>query len=132
VINAGLDIFVVGAHLTGQPLNRQLVDVGGSLISETATAPRYRLYALDTIPPKPGLVRVGSGGASIAGEVWRLPAAAFGSFVAALPMPMAIGTVALAGGLELSGFLVEPIAMEGARDITAFGGWRDYLASLKR
>lgn len=129
--NGPLDIFVAGAHLTGQPLNRQLVLAGGTLVGPLATAPVYRLHALDTVPPKPGLVRVPDGGASILGEVWRLPAAGFGSFVAALPAPMAIGKVELDDGRSVSGFLVEPAALDAAHDITGFGGWRSYLASLR-
>lgn len=123
-----VELMVVGAHLRGQPLNAQLVAAGGSFVREVTTAPTYRLYALDTVPPKPGLVR-SDAGAAIAGEVWRLPAAGFGTFVAALPAPMAIGTVSLADGSAVTGFLVEPYAVAGAEDITAFGGWRAYRAA---
>jgi allophanate hydrolase len=127
--NPELEIFVVGAHLSGQPLNPQLVVAGGTLAASIDTAPIYRMYALDTVPAKPGLVRVDSGGAAISGEVWRLPAAGFGTFVAAVPAPMAIGQVVLADGRSVSGFLVEPSALDGAREITAFGGWRAFRAS---
>jgi allophanate hydrolase len=126
-----LELLVVGAHLLGEPLNHQLVAAGGSLVGGVTTAPAYRLFALDTAPPKPGLVRVGPGGARIAGEVWRLPSAGLGAFVAALPAPMAIGSVELADGSRVTGFLVEPIAVEGARDITAHGGWRAYRAAAE-
>jgi allophanate hydrolase len=129
--NRSIDIFVAGAHLSGQPLNVQLVAAGGSLVGEVRTAPRYRMHALDTVPPKPGLVRVEHGGASIAGEVWRLPAAGFGSFVASLPTPMAIGQVSLEDDRCVAGFLVEPAALTTAHDITEFGGWRAYLASTR-
>jgi allophanate hydrolase len=129
--NPSVDVFVVGAHLTGQPLNRQLVEAGGTLVATTATASQYRLYALETVPPKPGLVRVTDDGVRIDGEVWRLPAAGFGTFVASIPAPMAIGTVALADGSEVSGFLVEPVALAGAPDISGFGGWRNYLAARR-
>jgi allophanate hydrolase len=128
--NRTVDVFVAGAHLTGQPLNVQLVIAGGSLVEEVSTAPRYRLYALDTVPPKPGLVRVEEPGSAILGEIWRLPAAGFGSFVAGIPAPMAIGQVLLEDGRSVSGFLVEPAALATARDITGFGGWRAYRASL--
>ncbi|MCJ1714350.1 allophanate hydrolase [Curtobacterium sp. VKM Ac-2922] len=132
-----VDLLVVGAHLRGQPLNGQLVAAGGSFVMEAHTASDYRLYALDTVPPKPGLVRAGpvtpgdgrspaSGSGSIVGEVWRLPAAGFATFVAALPAPMAIGTVALDDGTDVTGFLVEPWAVDGAQDITQHGGWRAY------
>jgi allophanate hydrolase len=127
--NPGIDLFVVGAHLTGQPLNSQLVEAGGTLIATTATAPQYRLHALETSPPKPGLVRVTEGGVRIAGEVWRLPAAGFGTFAAAVPSPMVIGKVTLADGVDVSGFLVEPFAVVGAPDISDSGGWRNYLAA---
>jgi allophanate hydrolase len=120
---------VAGAHLGGQPLNAQLTDRGAELVSTTTTSADYRLVALPTTPPKPGVVRVADGSA-LEVEVWRLDDAAFGSFVAALPQPMAIGKVTLADGTLVSGFLVEPIAVEGAEDITRFGGWRSYLASL--
>ncbi|MCW2755086.1 MAG: allophanate hydrolase [Marmoricola sp.] len=130
--NRAVDLFVAGAHLSGQPLNAQLVVAGGTLVAQVRTEASYRLYALDTVPPKPGLVRVPDNGtqdgASIAGEVWRLPAVGFGTFVAGLPAPMAIGQVRLDDGRSVSGFLVEPVALETAQDITRFGGWRDYLA----
>ncbi|MER7379196.1 allophanate hydrolase [Streptomyces lanatus] len=128
--NPGLELFVVGAHLTGQPLNAQLVQAGGTLVGPARTAARYRLHALATRPLKPGLVRTAEGGAGIEGEIWRLPAAGFGALTAAVPAPMAIGTVELADGGRISGFLVEPYAVENAPDITGFGGWRAYLASL--
>lgn len=124
-----LDLFVVGAHLSGQPLNRQLVQAGGSLVRPARTAETYRLRALATTPPKPGLVRVPEGGSGVEGEVWRLPAAGFGTFVAAVPPPMVIGTVELSDGSSVPGFLAEPWAIEGTEDITEFGGWRGYLAA---
>lgn len=125
-----VDLLVVGAHLSGQPLNHQLVACGASLVGPVETASAYRLLALGTTPPKPGLVRVTEGGTRIAGEVWRLPAAGLGAFVAALPAPMAIGSVQLADGRSVAGFLVEPIAVAGAADISEHGGWRAYRASI--
>lgn len=124
-----LPVAVVGAHLTGQPLNHQLVSLGARLAATTATAPAYRLYALDTVPPKPGLVRVAAGGAAIEAEVWELPPAALGAFTAALPRPMTLGSVELADGSSVPGFLCEPRALDGARDITELGGWRAYLTA---
>jgi len=123
-----LDLVVVGAHLTGQPLNHQLVAAGATFGEAVATAPHYRLHALDTTPPKPGLVRSPGDGASIAGELWRVPAAGFATFVAALPQPMTVGPVDLHDGRRVTGFLCEPAALAGARDITATGGWRAALA----
>ena len=101
-------------------------------MSSTQTAPCYRLYALATAPPKPGLVRVSesdAGASAIALEVWELDVSAFGDFVAQVPAPMCIGQIRLADGHEVSGFLCEPIAIEGAEEITHFGGWRAYRAA---
>lgn len=122
-------IAVVGAHLSDQPLNGQLLSLGARLERTTRTAPVYRLHALSTEPPKPGLVHVGEGGAAIEAEVWRLPAEGLGRLLSALPRPMALGRVELADGDEAPGFLCEPGALESARDITAYGGWRAYLNS---
>ncbi|GGN51947.1 allophanate hydrolase [Actinoplanes campanulatus] len=127
----GLPLMVVGAHLAGQPLNHQLTRVGGRQVRQVRTAPEYRLYALPTEPPKPGLVRVPDGGAAIDGELWELPAAALGPFLAALPAPMTLGTVRLDDGSTVTGFLCENVATGGAPDITAHGGWRTYLTSLE-
>jgi allophanate hydrolase len=120
---------VVGAHLSGMPLNRELVDYGARFIEATTTAYDYRLYALaNALPPKPGLLRVGRGeGAGIEIELWALPAEGFGRFVAAIPSPLSIGTLVLADGRTVKGFLVEAESVQGARDITAFGGWRAFV-----
>ncbi len=121
---------VVGAHLSGLPLNHQLTSRGARLVQTTATAPDYRLYALPgTMPPKPGLVRVAQGGAAVAVELWALSAAAFGAFVADVPSPLAIGTLSLADGRAVKGFLCESCAVAGAQDISGFGSWRAYLAA---
>lgn len=130
--DADIDILVVGAHLTGQPLNHQLIAAGGRFSRSVRTAEAYRLHALPTVPPKPGLRRVDEGradeqGAAIVGEVWTLPAHGFGAFVAALPQPMTIGRVTLEDGTAVAGFLAEPVAFEGAPDISAHGGWLAYL-----
>jgi allophanate hydrolase len=126
-------IAVVGAHLSGMPLNGELRSAGGRLIARGATAPHYRLYALaGTKPPKPGLLRVKNGaGVSIEVEVWALSDAAFGRFVGAVPPPLSIGTLELADGAAVKGFLVEAAAIEGARDISSFGGWRAFVAQEK-
>jgi allophanate hydrolase len=117
---------VVGAHLSGQPLNPQLLALGARLDRTTTTAPVYRLHALRTDPPKPGLVHVGNGGATIETEVWRLPAEGLGRLLTALPRPMTLGSVELADGTHLPGFLCEPSALADAEDITRFGSWRKY------
>jgi allophanate hydrolase len=126
-------IAVVGAHLSGMPLNGELRTLGARLIGPAMTAPDYRLYALaGTRPAKPGMLRVAEGkGASIALEVWALPAAGFGSFVNAIPAPLSIGSLRLADGSSVKGFLVEALAVEGARDISAFGGWRAFVTAAE-
>ncbi len=126
-----IEIAVVGAHLSGMPLNGELTTLGGTFLRTTATTTDYRLYALPGGPPaRPGLVRVATGeGAAIALEVWSLPAEGFGRFVAGIPAPLGIGTLALADGTRVKGFLCEAIATEGARDVTGFGGWRAFVAA---
>jgi allophanate hydrolase len=126
-----IGIAVVGAHLSGMPLNGQLTEAGGRLVRKTRTAPGYRLYALaGTVPPKPGLLREpGFDGPGIAVEVWSLDPAAFGRFVAAIPPPLGVGKLTLEDGTEVTGFLCEPAALNRATDITQHGGWRNYLAS---
>jgi allophanate hydrolase len=128
-----IELAVVGAHLQGQPLNHELTSRGAGFRRRARTAANYRLYALaGTKPPKPGLVRASEpAGAGIELEIWALTLAAFGSFTANVPAPMAIGTVSLADGMTVKGFVCEPAALQGARDITEFGGWRAYLESLK-
>lgn len=124
-------VAVVGAHLLGMPLNGQLTERGATLLARTHTAPVYRLYALpDTTPPKPGLLRVAPGeGERIEIEVWDMPLSQYGSFVALVPAPLSIGSLEIADGSSVQGFLCEPLALKGATDITHLGGWRAYLAS---
>jgi allophanate hydrolase len=127
--NGEIAIAVVGAHLSGMALNGELATLGARLLEATTTAPDYRLYALSTTPPRPGMQRVEAGrGTAIALEIWSLSASAFGRFVAAIPPPLSIGTVRLADGRTVKGFLVESAALNGARDISSFGGWRAYMA----
>ncbi|MGI6246876.1 MAG: allophanate hydrolase [Pseudochelatococcus sp.] len=124
-------IVVVGAHLTGMPLNRELTGASGRLARRCRTAGDYRLFVLpDTAPPKPGLIREpGFAGGGLEVEVWRVPPAAFGRFVQNIPAPLGIGKVTLDDGSQVSGFLCEPYALRGAREITGLGGWRAYAAS---
>ncbi len=125
-------VAVVGAHLTGQPLNGQLVERRARFVETTRTAAGYSFYALPgTVPPKPGLVFDGVGKGGIEVEVWEMDAAAFGSFVGLIPAPLGIGTVKLADGSAVKGFLCEAHAVRGAEDITAFGGWRAWLGRAK-
>ena len=117
---------VVGAHLKDMPLHWQLTSRDARFVGATQTAPTYRLYAMaNSVPPKPALVHDQSGGA-IEVEVYELDLAAFGSFVAEVPAPLAIGTVVLADGFSVKGFVAEPRAIAGAADITALGGWRAF------
>lgn len=124
-------VAVVGAHLRGMPLNHELQSCGARFVEATHTSAGYRLYALQgTVPPKPGLSRT-EGGAAIAVEVWEMPIAHFGRFVAGVPGPLGIGTVTLASGETCKGFICEAHALAQATDITAFGGWRAYCNSLR-
>ena len=126
-------VAVVGAHLSGQPLNRQLTERGARLMKTCRTAARYRLYALDgTVPPKPGLVRdSGFSGPGIEVEVWAVPENLFGGFVAGVPQPLGIGSATLDSGEVVKCFICEGWAIEGATEITEFGGWRNYLRGLR-
>jgi len=125
------ELAVVGAHLSGLPLNRELTEHGARYLRTVATRPDYRLYALPGGPPhRPGLLRVAvDEGGAIETEVWALPPSAFGTFVAGIPEPLGIGTLRLADGTAPKGFLVEAAGVAGAVDITRFGGWRHYMAS---
>jgi allophanate hydrolase len=123
-------LVVVGAHLSGQPLNHELTEVGGHLVMRTRTAPIYRMYALATTPPKPGLVRVvrdDPAGAAILAEVWELPPLSFAHFVDHVAAPLTIGRVELEDGAQVAGFLCEPVGIVDAEEITSFGSWRAYL-----
>ncbi len=129
-VKEGVSIAVVGAHLSGEPLNYQLTDLGGELIRACRTAPCYRLYALTgSAVPKPSMVRDAEG-VAIEVEVWQLPVAGFGRFVDLVPPPLAIGNVELEDGIWVKGFLGEPFAIAGVPEISEFGGWRNYLKSL--
>jgi allophanate hydrolase len=122
-----LPIAVVGAHLSGMPLNHQLTGAGGQMLRTARTTGFYRLYALpDTTPAKPGLVFDPQGGGEIAVEIWALPEAAFGRFVAQIPAPLGVGKLSLEDGSSVTGFLCEAHALGGAEEITHLGGWRAY------
>jgi allophanate hydrolase len=127
-----MTIAVVGAHLTGEPLNDQLTDRDGRFVRKTKTAPIYQLFAIPgTSPPKPGLVRVGAEcGVSIELELWQLPTAVFGEFLMKVPSPLTIGVIHLCDGRTVKGFLCEEVAVQDALNISAFGGWKAYLKSL--
>jgi allophanate hydrolase len=122
-------VALVGAHMRGLPLNREIARLGGRFLFEGKTAPEYRFYALAGGPPKrPGLVRQ-AGGGSISLEAWAIPLTRFGEFMAGIPSPLGIGTIALSTGETIKGFLCETAGLEGAEEITAFGGWRSYLGA---
>lgn len=128
---SGIPVVVCGAHLEGLALHHQLADRGAVLVSRTRTAPVYELHAMPasgSIPARPAMIRVPENGASIEVEVWSLDPAAFGDFVSKIPGPLGIGKILLESGEELPGFIAEPRAIEGAENITSFGGWRAYLA----
>jgi allophanate hydrolase len=117
-------LFCIGAHMAGLPLNGQITSLGGRFVREANTVPTYRLFALGN---RPGLLRAPEG-AAIAGEVWAMPTAAIGALLALVPPPLGFGTVELEGGPCL-GFVAEAAGVAQAKDITALGGWRAYLAS---
>jgi len=123
-------LVVCGAHLDGLPLNWQLKQRGAKLIQATQSSADYRLHALAGGPPfRPGMVRVAEGGVAIAVEVWALPSSELGSFLTGIPAPLGLGKVQLADGTWESGFICEPYGLQGAEDISHFGGWRAYLQS---
>lgn len=133
LVDRGIDLAVFGAHLRGQPLHGQLEDLGARFVGEIGTSDAYRLTALNTTPPKPGLVRTVPGaGRSIGGELYRVAEAGLGRFLAALPAPMALTSVELDDGRWVVGFTATHDATADSVDITGFGGWRAYLKSRSR
>jgi allophanate hydrolase len=122
-----VELSVFGAHLRGQPLEHQLTGLGARWLGPVATAPRYRLSALDTTPPKPGLVRVADGGVAIVGERWQLTPAALGTFLGALPTPMMLGSVEFDDGSWGTGFGCDQEAASTGKDISEYGGWKAAL-----
>ena len=126
-----VDLAVVGAHLTSQPLNSELTRRGARLKKTCRTAPGYRLYALaGAEPPKPGLIRDDQfQGPGIEVEVWTMPEDQFGALVAEVPAPLGIGNVTLEAGDSVKGFICEPHAIANSTEITGFAGWRKYLSS---
>jgi allophanate hydrolase len=124
-------VAVVGAHLSGLPLNVQLIERNARLVSTTQTASKYRFYALPD-GKRPGLIKVASGGGAIACEVWEMSASQFGSFVAGIPAPLGIGKLELADGTVVNGFICEGVAVADAKDITEYGGWRAWLEKRER
>lgn len=115
-----------------EPLREQLLEPGERFKASTRTAPHYRLHALPgTTPPMPGLARASDEGVAIEIEIWELPLRRFGEFVEHVPAPLAIGTIETADGRWIKGFVCEPMALQGAEDISRHGGWRAHLTSTK-
>ncbi|MEM0895857.1 MAG: amidase family protein, partial [Verrucomicrobiota bacterium] len=130
--DAEISLAVCGAHLEGFPLHHQLTSLDARLLDRTRTSNSYRFFHLkDAVPPKPGLVRSEEGGAAIEVEVYALRPENFGRFVSAVPRPLVIGKVELADGTTVSGFLCEPEAVPGSKEITHLGSWRQYMAPAK-
>ena len=125
-----IEIAVCGAHMQGLPLNPQLLALGAEFVCTTRTTADYRLFKLPGFSPaRPGLLRVTQHGMAIALEVWRLPLENYGKLVAMVPSPLCFGTLMLAQGKLVQGFLCEAFSTEAATDISATGGWRAYLES---
>ena len=129
-LSDGIELAVCGAHMSGLPLNGELTKLGARMVRATKTAPHYTFFALAGGPPaRPGLVRSTGSGASISVEVWSVPKSAFGAFIEGVPAPLAIGTVELADGTWVKGFVCEADGTKGAREITHLGDWRRFLAT---
>lgn len=123
-----INVAVCGAHMSGLPLNPQLLALGGQFVEKTKTAPYYKLFKLNGFKPeRPGLLRVAEHGSSICLEVWSLPITNYGAFVASVPAPLGFGTLVLKDGTQVQGFVCEAYATQDAIDISDFGGWRTYL-----
>ncbi len=126
-----IQVAVCGAHMSGLPLNAQLTSLGASFVEASQTAPEYKLYKLnDFSPARPGLLRVAHGGSAISLELWQLPIEHYGTFVSGIPAPLGFGTVTLADGRSVNGFLCEHYATLNAIDISQLGGWRAYLQEM--
>ncbi|TVP78371.1 MAG: allophanate hydrolase [Puniceicoccaceae bacterium] len=125
-----LSLLLFGAHMRGLPLNGQVLALGGEFVAEVQTAAKYKmLYLPEPAPHRPGIVRVGEGGVSIAAEEWSFPKAALGEFLASIRQPLGLGQVELADGRLVHGFLCEAAATEGAEDISSSGGWCGFLGN---
>jgi allophanate hydrolase len=126
--SAFIHVAVCGAHMSGLPLNPQLVALGGEFVTKTLTAAQYRLYVLNGFTPaRPGLLRVANDGVAIELEIWTLPIEKYGMFVASVPSPLGFGTLELIDGSHVQGFLSEAYATLNAIDISHCGGWRNYI-----
>lgn len=133
-IGGGVEVAVIGAHLSGMALNHELTALGARFVEALRTGPDYKLFALEGEgPARPGMLRVAPGkGSKVEAELWSLSHEAFGKFVAAVPAPLSIGSVRFENGKIAKGFLVEAEAVKSAKEISSFGGWRNYVASLRK
>ena len=126
-----IQVAVCGAHMQGLPLNPQLTALGGEFVQATNTSADYQLFKLNGFTPaRPGLLRVLENGSAIALEIWQLPIENYGKFVASVPSPLGFGTLSLADGSTVQGFMCEAYASLDAIDISHLGGWRAYLETL--
>ncbi|QSZ40658.1 amidase [Sulfurimonas aquatica] len=125
-----IEIAVCGAHMSGLPLNHQLVMLNASFVKATSTARGYRLFDVpQKLPPRPGMIRDAKSESSLTLEVWSMPLENFGAFMIQIASPLCIGSVILEDESIVYGFLCESDYLEGAKEITEYGGWREYLAS---
>lgn len=126
-----MKLMVCGAHMQGLPLNTQMLACGANFLEATHTSANYQLYALAGGPPfRPGLVRDSESGVSIAVEVWQMPVAKLGEFIQNIPAPLGLGKVELSNGEEVIGFICQPEGIDSGKNISEFGGWRNFLASM--
>ena len=124
-----IQVAVCGAHMQGLPLNSQLTSLGATFVKATTTSANYKLFKLNGFnPPRPGLLRVNQQGSAIELEIWQIPVESYGKFVAGVPAPLGFGTLTLADGSLVQGFMCEAYATENAIDISHLGGWRAFLA----
>ncbi len=126
-----VEIAVFGAHLSGQPLNPDLLALGGVLRRSCLTAPVYRMKLLPGAVERPALVHVGLGeGVAIEGEIWTLPSQAVGSFLSRIAPPLGLGTIRLDDQAAVTGFICDHGISPEARDISLFRSWRAYRDTI--
>jgi len=121
---------VNGTLMRGLELNDNLVTVDASFVRETRTAAVYRLWSIGDLHP--AMLRVDEGGAAIAVEIWSVPPEGLAAILMKEPPGICIGKVRLEDGSETLGVLGEPALCEGMPEITAYGGWRAYVAARER
>jgi hypothetical protein len=115
---------VNGTLMRGLELNINMKNTGGVFIRVDQTDAHYRLWSIND--KHPGMIRVSQGGTCVALEVWELPLASFADLLASEPAGLSIGKVRLADGSEVLGVLAEPWLVDGQKEITDTGSWRNY------